>query len=383
MQLFDNTATANQQVLEALARGTGGFTIFNTNDFLTPLNKISAELDQCYILGYVPPSQAHDGTYHYITVNVLRPAVQIRYRPGYYDLKSHDLLAGIPEGKTLEAVAASAQPGQIPVELSLPYFYSSSREARVYVSLQIPASAIDFGKEKKDFHSKVEVLGIASRADGVVAARFSDTVKLEMEKKDLKEFAKGPFKYQTTFSIAPGNYTLKVVLSAGGEKFAKYETPLSIPPLDDNQLAITVPALSDNIRSMDDQAASVDSQLLADQPPLIAGGMEVFPQPGNHFRRGETIGFYAEVFEPQMRADVIPRVGVSFNIVNSKTNQPVYASKTILVNGFAQAGNPVIPVIQEFPLAGLAAGEYRLEVRARNSLGQASAVRSANFVLSD
>ena len=381
MQLFDNTATANQQVLEALARGTGGFTIFNTNDFLTPLNKISAELDLCYILGYAPPSQAHDGAYHYISVKVLRPAVQIRYRPGYYDLKSHDMLAGNPEGRTLEAVAASAQPGQIPVQFSLPYFYSSPREARVYVSLQIPASAIDFGKEKKDFRSSVEVLGIASKADGTWAARFSDTVKLEMEKKDLKEFAKGPFKYQTAFNIAPGNYTLKVVLSAGGEKFAKYETPLSVPPLDENQLAITGPALSDNIRSVDDQAASVDSQLLEDQTPLVARSMELFPQPGNHFRRGETIGFYAEVFEPQMRADVVPRVGVSFNIVNSKTNQPVYSSKTILVNDFAHAGNPVIPVIQEFPLAGLAAGEYRLEVRARDSAGGASPIRTADFAV--
>jgi len=379
MQLFDNTATANQQVLEALARGTGGFTIFNTNDFLTPLNKVSAELDQCYILGYVPPSQAHDGTYHYISVNVLRPAVQIRYRPGYYDLKSHDMLAGNPQEKTLEAVAASAQPGQIPVEFSLPYFYSSPREARVYVSLQIPASAIDFGKEKKDFRSSVEVLGIASKADGTWAARFSDTVKLEMEKKNLKEFAKGPFKYQTTFNIAPGNYTLKVVLSAGGQRFAKYETPLSIPPLDDNQLAIAGPALSDNIRRVDDQAATVDSQLLEDQTPLVAGGMEVFPQPGNHFRRGETIGFYAEVFEPRMQSDDLTRVGVLFNIVNGKTNQTVFSSNTIMVNRFAQAGNPLIPAVFELPLAGLAAGEYRLEVRARDSAGQTSAVRSANF----
>jgi hypothetical protein len=316
-------------------------------------------------------------------VNVLRPAVQIRYRPGYYDLKSHDLLAGNPEGKTLEAVAASAQPGQIPVQFSLPYFYSSPQEARVYVSLQIPASAIDFGKEKKDFRSSVEVLGIASKADGTWAARFSDTVKLEMEKRDLKEFAKGPFKYQTTFTIAPGDYSLKVVLSAGGEKFAKYETPLSIPPLDDNQLAIAGLALSDNIRRVDDQAATVDSQLLEDQTPLIAGGMEVFPQPGNHFRRGETIGFYAEVFEPRMQLDDLTHVGVLFNIVNPKTNQTVFLSNTIMVNRFAQAGNPMIPAVFELPLTGLAAGEYRLEVRARDSVGQTSAVRGANFVIGD
>ena len=381
--LFDTTVTSNQQVLEALARGTGGFTIFNTNDFLGALNKIANELDQYYILGYVPPSQAHDGTYHRISVKVIRGGVQIRHRPGYYDLKSHDMLAGNPEGKNLEAFATGAQAGEIPVRLSFPYFYSSPQVARVYVSLQIPASEIEFGKEKKDMHSQVEVLGIASTANGAVAARFSDTVKLDMDKKNVKDFAKGPFKYQTTFNIAPGDYTLKVVLSAGGEKFAKYETPMSVPALDSHQLALTGPALSDDIRPLDELVASVDSQLLEDQTPLIAHGMEVFPQPGNHFPRGDKVGFYVEVFEPMMQSDVIPRVGVLFNIVNSKTNQPVYSSNTILVNGFAQTGNPVIPVIQQLPLAGLEAGEYRLEVRARNSAGQASTVRSANFVIGD
>jgi hypothetical protein len=379
--LIDQSVSANQQVLYTLARGTGGFTIFNTNDFLAGLNKIANELDQYYILGYVPPSQAHDGTYHKIAVKVTRAGVQLRHRNGYYDLKAPDLLAGKPEGKNLEALAASSQPGQVPVLLSASYFYSSPGVARVYVSLQVPASAIDFEKEKKDFHSKVNVLGIASREDGAVAARFSDTVKLDMEKKDLKEFSKGPFKYQNTFNIAPGKYTLKLVLSAGGEKFAKYETPLTIAPFDGQQLGISGPALSDDFRPVNQLIASLDSQLLEDQTPLLFQGMEVFPQPGNRFQRGDKVAFYVEVFEPQMQSAFIPRVGVLFNIVNCKTNQQVYSSNTILVDAFARSGNPLIPVVQEIPIDSLQAGEYRLEVRARNSAGGASPIRTADFVL--
>jgi len=380
-QLINQSVSANQQVLDALARGTGGFTIFNTNDFLAGLNKIANELDQYYILGYVPPSQAHDGTYHKIGVKVTRAGVQIRHRMGYYDLKAPDLLAGKPEGKTLEEFAASPQPGQVPVLLSAPYFYSSPGVARVYVSLQIPASAIDFGKEKKDFHSDVQVLGIAARADGAVAARFSDTVKLDMEKKDLKEFAKGPFKYQNTFNVAPGEYTLKLVLSSGGQKFAKYEKPLVIPPFDSKQLALSGPALSDDIRPVNQLVASLDSQLLEDETPLVFQGNEVFPQPGNHFQHGDKVTFYVEVFEPKMQSAYVPRVGVLFNIVNSKTNQPVYSSNTILVDSYARSGDPLIPVALQMPVDTLQAGEYRLEVRARNSAGGVTPVHTADFVL--
>jgi hypothetical protein len=379
--LINQSVATNQQILDALARGTGGFTIFNTNDFLAGLNKIANELDQYYILAYVPPSQAHDGTYHKITVNVTRKGVQARHRNGYYDLKSPDLLAGKIEGKTLEALAASSQPGQVPVSLSTPYFYISPGVASVNISLQVPASAIDFEKEKGQFHSKVLVLGMACREDGSVAARFSDTVALDLEKKDVKEFSKGPFNYQHTFNVAPGKYTLKMVLSTGGEKFGKYETALSIAPFDGQHLELSGPALSNAFRPVDQLVASLDSQLLEDQTPLLFQGMEIFIQPGNRFQRSDKVSFYVEVFEPGMQSNVVPRVGVLFNIVDRKTNQKVYSSNTILVNALARSGNPLIPLAQNIPTDSLQAGEYRLEVWARNSAGGASPIRTTDFVL--
>ena len=373
--------STNQQVLYALAAGTGGFPILNTNDFLAGLSKIAKEFNEYYVLGYVPASQEHDGSYHAIKVKVSRKGVQLRHRNGYYDLKSRDLLAGKPEGKILEEQAASAQPGEVPLLLSTPYFYSSPGVARVEVSLQVPASAIEFEKEKKNFHSKVQVLGIAYRDDGSVAARFSDAVKLDMQKKDLKQFSKGPYNYRNTFNIAPGNYTLKVVLSAGENKFAKYEAPLLVAPFDGHQLAISGPALSDDFRPVNKLLASLDFQLLEDQTPLLFQDMEIIPKPGNRFQRGDKVAFYVEVFEPLMQSIYATRVGVLFNIVDRKTNQQVYSSNTISLDTFARTGTPLIPLAQEIPTDRLQPGDYRLEVRARNSEGGTTPIRAAEFVL--
>jgi hypothetical protein len=379
--LIDQSIPANQQVLYALAHGTGGFTIFNTNDFLAGLNKIAHELDEYYILGYVPPSQAHDGSYHKIGVNVTRAGVQIRHRSGYYDLKAPDLLAGKLEGKTLEAVAASSEPGQVPVSISAPYFYTSPGVARVNISLQVPGSSIDFEKDKKELHSNVQVLGMAYREDGSVAARFSDTVKLDVEKKELKQFSQGPFNYQHTFNVSPGKYMLKLVLSTGGQKFGKYETALNIAPFDGQHLELSGPALSSSFRPVDQLVASLDAQLLEDQTPLLFQGKEVFIQPGNRFQRGDKVLFYVEVFEPLMQSSIVPRLGVLFNIYDRKTNQQVYSSNTILIDSLAHAGTPLIPVACPIPTDNLQAGEYRLEVRARNSSGGASPIRATDFVL--
>jgi VWFA-related protein len=373
----DSVAT-NQQVLYALASGTGGFTIFNTNDFLNGLEKVAKEMNEYYILGYVPPTQTHDGSYHKIRVRVDRGGVNIRSRNGYFDVKSPDLLAGKPEGQVLEERAANPQPGDIPVSLRVPYFYTAPGVARVNLALSIPGSSVDFEKQKGKFLSKVNVLGIAYREDGSVSARFSDTVKLDYEKKEIKEFSKGSFDYQTTFNIAPGKYTLKLVLSAGGEKFGKYETPLVVDPFSGDELTLGGPALSDKVVPVSELAVNMDEALLEERTPLVFKGMQVVPSPNNRFEKVAPAFFYVEVFDPALRIGQ-PNVGILFNIFDRKSNQQVFSSNTMRIDELVQRGNPLVPVGLKLPIDQLRAGDYRLEVRGRDSDGNTSPVRSADF----
>ncbi len=375
------TATTNQQILYALASGTGGFTIFNTNDFLTGLNKIAKELNEYYILGYAPPNREHDGRFHEIRVKVSRGGVQVRSRSGYYDLKSPDLLQGKEEGKVLEARAAGAQPGDIPLSVAAPVFYSSPDVAHVNVALQIPASSLDFEKVKGKFHSKVNVLGIAYRPDGAVAARFSDSMNLDYEKKELKEFTKGAFSYQNSFDIAPGQYNLKLVLGAGGEKFAKVETPLDIQSFDGKHFQLAGPTLSNQVKLVSQLIASLDTALLEERPPLTARGYEVVPSASNRFSKSGDLVFYAEVYDPILRTGSPLRVGVLYTILDRKSNQTAYSSNTVPLDDFMTPNNPLGPVIIKIPTDKLAAGDYRLQVLARDSAGGVTPQRSADFTI--
>jgi VWFA-related protein len=379
---FLDNASTNQQVLYALAAGTGGFTIFNTNDFGAGLEKISKELDEYYVLGYVPPNQVHDGSYHKIEVKVTRKGVNLRHRNGYFDVKSPDLLAGKPEGKILEERSASSQPGDFPLTLTAPYFYTEPNVARVNLALDVPADKLEFVKAKGKFHSQVNILGIAYRPDGSVAARFSDTVKLDYEKKELKEFTKGTYNYQTNFDIAPGKYNLKVVLGAGGEKFGKYEIPLSIDPYDGTRFHLSGLAFSTRVVPVTQLTSELDRQLLEERTPLVVGNNQFVPTSLNRFKRDERVGMYVEVYEPLLsKEDPSLRVGILYNVVDRNTNKEVYSSNTILVNDFVQKGNPVIPVGLALPFDKLQAGNYRLEVRARDSMGNVSPQHSADFAL--
>ncbi|HXW15653.1 MAG TPA: VWA domain-containing protein [Terriglobia bacterium] len=375
-----DTVATNQQVLYALAKGTGGFEIFNTNDFLQGLQKVAKEMNEYYNLGYIPPSQTHDGSYHKIQVKMDRPGVILRYRTGYFDVKGPDLLQGKPEGKALEERAASPAASDVPVSLCAPYFYVEPGVARVNLALTIPGSAVDFGKQNGAFHSDVNVLGIAYRANGSVAARFSDTVRLDYQKKnEIKDFAKSSFGYQNTFNIAPGSYTLKVALSAGGQKFGKYEVPLVVDPFPGDTLSLGGPAFGDAFVPVSQLTANMDAALMEERTPLVVKNMELVPSTSSRFAKTSQPVVYVEVYDPALKVDHPPYVGVLYNIIDRKTNQQVFSSNTVLINDFLIPGNPLVPVGFRLPVDQLQAGDYRFEIKGRDQMGNVSPVRTADF----
>ena len=69
--------TTNQQVLALLADGTGGFTIFNTNDLAGGLDRISKEGNEFYILGYVP-KDSPEGSCHTLKVKMNHGGLNVR-----------------------------------------------------------------------------------------------------------------------------------------------------------------------------------------------------------------------------------------------------------------------------------------------------------------
>src|SRR5437764_1112740 len=129
--------------------------------------------------------------------------------------------------KQLESHAMGSQPGSIHGVLQAPYFYTAPETARVNLAMEIPADTFQFNKEKGKYHANLNVLGIAYRADGTIGARFSDTVNMDLEKDEWKEFTKSPYRYENQFDATPGTYKLAVVLSACGDAFCKFEAPIA------------------------------------------------------------------------------------------------------------------------------------------------------------
>ncbi len=375
---FPESATTNQQVMYALASGTGGFPIFNSNDLLGGLQKIGKEQDEYYLLGYAP-SESPEGSCHTLKVKVERGGTSVRARSGYCNVKPTDVLAGKPVEKDLEARAAGTAPGTIAGTLEAPFFYSSPNSAEINLSMEIPSSSIEFAKVKGKSHADVNFLGIAYRSDGTVAARFSDTVTLDLEKDELKQFLGSPMRYQNQFEIGPGKYRLAVVVSGGGQNFGKYETPLSVDTYDGKTFTMSGVVLSNTLLRAGDPSSTLDSVLLGDRTPLIVKGLEVVPSSSNHFKRIDAVIMYAQIYDTHADDASPPDIALGYRVVDTKTGKDAFGAGPMSASTYRQKGNPIVAVGFKVPLKDLPPGSYRLDAQAAETGGNLSPVRSVLF----
>lgn len=376
---FPASASDNQQVLYQLADGTGGFVIVNTNDLLGGLDRIAKDQNQYYLLGY-KPAVSDEGSCHTVKVKVDRGGTTVRARSGYCNARPADLLAGNPIEKDLETRAGGEMKGNVTALMQAPFFYTSPNTAQVHLAVDISSAALKFEKVKGKQHAAVNILGIAYKPDGSIAARFSDTANVDLDgKKEVEEFQKEPFHYENQFDIASGEYKLRVVFSCGNESFGKLETPLLIDPYGGKEFSISGLALSNNIHRASDVATGLDSQLLEDRTPLLVQGMQISPSASNHFKKTDVAGLYAQIYEPLLKGPSPPGVAFELKVVERKSGQEKFSVRDRIPQG--KTGDPVIPLGLQIPVTKLDPGSYRVELRAGDSVGNNSKTRTADFEL--
>ena len=124
-----------QHGLETISAATGGFAVVNTNDFTGGIDRIVADLDNYYLLGFYTDDTKTKG-YRRLEVQVTgRRDVTLRYRRGY------DLGRPADDAKPMSPLAAlvgGALPKtDLPLRVTAIALPGSDKSARVPVTLEI------------------------------------------------------------------------------------------------------------------------------------------------------------------------------------------------------------------------------------------------------
>jgi VWFA-related protein len=346
-----NPVTGTIAIMQEVADRTGGKAYYGRNDLDGAIAEGIAASRVTYSLRFHLADDERDKKYHALKVKVDRPGLQLYYRQGYYAGGTEmpvDLVAGKIEGQAMETRAASGNAAPLDADMQLPYFYAGTNRANVHLTADLSRAGLQ---------GQVEIVGIALRPDGSEAARFADTASADGH-------------YAHMFMIGAGTYVFRLEVGGGTGTVSQKEVPLQIEPWNSGSFGIGGIALSREARPAQGPAMTGS---------LIAGGKEFVAAAGNRFHVSERVYFYTEVYEQGDAGGLT----MQYRVLERNSGEVKLDSGMAGAGGFVRPGNPVVPFATVLPVAKLAPGSYRLEVRAGHSSGADPATRTIDFEVTE
>jgi VWFA-related protein len=192
---------AQRESLHYLADGTGGFAVYNRNDLSETFDRILDDNSQYYLFAYHPTNSKRDGTDRTIEVRVADPSLRVRARKGYRAPRgSPPAPSPIEEARGVAQEVTDLLRSPVPIA-ELPVRATavplSVFRRGVAVALEVDVSGLAFEERERRFRSEVELgffvldeNGSIAEASGRRARLDVDSVKLErLQRRGLRALA--------------------------------------------------------------------------------------------------------------------------------------------------------------------------------------------------
>jgi hypothetical protein len=276
--------------LAILASQTGGLLTDNTNALDGAIDRINDDRRHHYLLSYVPTNAALDGTYRQITVQVRRPAVQVRARRGY---KAAASVAAAPvldyEEAPLAALAASPAPTAFPVALRAMHTPVPGRPGLASVFLAFSSGSLAIGRNDDGtrVYAGATVLARVQDVQRRELARASQQYDLTTPSGQPDTLQPGAILFFKTADLPPGRHFVE---AAAYDRMAAQSATVKVE--------VTVTPPSGPWLAGDLIVVARVEPIAADAPgasshPLVSGGRLFTPEPADPARRtsGSTLTF--------------------------------------------------------------------------------------------
>jgi VWFA-related protein len=357
-----------QNALRVLAEVTGGTLIANTNDLGPGLaDRVTADLDSYYEIGYAPPSAAPDGHFRSIAVRLARRGLTVSSRSGYFALPDTDATPLMPyELPMLAALAASQPPQAFEYSSGAFRFDAASRGIQHTLLIEVPIEHLTLqeNRQTRTYALRFTAMAVIKDPTGRVVQRFSESYPLTGPLDRVAALKRGRIRFKRQFWLPPGRYTLwTIARDQATDRSSVRSIPLDVPepPVG---LRISEPSV---IRSVD-PAGDPDPV----EDPFRTGAMRVTPNLDLPVSKAANAQVSAYVTIYPAAGTGVP--SLTFEFV--RDGRVIGRSSTQLPDP-DEAGR--IKYVASFPTESFAPGEYAL--RAVATQGSASASSQTRFRL--
>ena len=210
-------ASDPQAALRAVAEGTGGFLIANTQDFKKPFSRIIDNVDAHYEVSYRPTSAKYDGGLRKIEVKLLGRAAEYHadYRPGYFampDLKGSAALQP-NEVMGLSVLNMNPQPHAFDFHAAAFHFESEGANTHDQLYFELPGGALKAAAKANLSHElHPSLFALVKDSSGQVVDKYSFDQTYYIPNDKLNDALSVPIVYTHPVSLPPGHYTVETAV---------------------------------------------------------------------------------------------------------------------------------------------------------------------------
>jgi hypothetical protein len=141
--------------------------------------------------------------------------------------------------------------------------------------------------------------------------------------------------------------------------------------------------LSTDFQKLDQNSNQLDAMLAEDRTPLIANGVQITPAAKYQFKKSDNVVLYWELYEPLLKTENPPKIGAGYVVFDKATDKKISATGVILLDGFTQKGNSVVPFTLKLRIKDLPPGAYRLVLLGVDSANYQAPQKEIEFSVSN
>jgi len=205
-----------QASLRALAEGTGGTLIANTNDFRKPFQRIVEDLDTHYEVVYRPTSDKYDGHLRKIEVRLARADWQADSRTGYFAMPDLKGSAPLTPEETIALGVLNTQPlpHAFDFRAASYHFRNDGTTIQDALAFELPGASLgalaDPLRQSHKFH--ICLLALVKDSGGQIVDKYSVDSPYEIPDANLPTVRSSALRFTHPVNLAPGRYTVETAV---------------------------------------------------------------------------------------------------------------------------------------------------------------------------
>ena len=222
-------------------------------------------------------------------------------------------------------------------------------------------------------------MAVAYAEDGSVAARFSETLNLAIDKEREEVFRNSDIPYRNYIRLRPGKYQLKMAIADEKGKVGTSEQTLSVPPMPESGLVSSSLVVSQEMMQLPELIRNLQARLLDETDPLIYKGIQILPPAENSLRRESPVAVFYKLYN--LTGEDLKRKFTAKVQLTDEKGQANELPAIDLDEAAYSSGPSEVAVGFNLPLKDLSPGKYRLTVETTDTSKNQTVTSQAELVL--